>query len=133
MLLEYEPQTEKVKAKAFSKGEKYYYVFFIGTREDAQGRGLASELIRYHQDVVRKSGLPIWLEATTSRSRDLYARLGFEVVGKILLGKGKVGADAKAEVGGIGVPVWGMVWWPAKDVKRVGTPVSEAEGRKNGV
>ena len=132
MLLEFEPQIEKVRAKVFSKGEKYYYVFFIGTREDAQGQGFASELIRYHQDIVRKSGLPIWLEATTSRSRDLYARLGFEVVGEILLGKGKAGADGRAEAGGAGVPVWGMVWWPAKDVKKQEISVSETEGAKSG-
>lgn len=115
MLLEYEPQTEAMKAKALRKGEKYYYVFFIGTRENAQSQGLASELIRYHQDVVRKSGLPIWLEATTARSRDLYARLGFEVVDDVVLGKGKVGPDGKAREGGEGVPVWGMIWRPEKD------------------
>jgi GNAT superfamily N-acetyltransferase len=80
MLLEYEPQTEAMKAKVLRKGEKHYYVFFMGTREDAQGQGLGSELMRHQQDVVRESGLPIWLEATTARSRDLYARLGFEVV-----------------------------------------------------
>jgi hypothetical protein len=39
MLLEYEPLTDAAKAKALRKGETYFYVFFIGTREDCRGRG----------------------------------------------------------------------------------------------
>lgn len=112
MLLEFEPKTDAAKAKVLQKGEKYHYVFFIGTREDSQGQGLASELIRHHQKVVRESGMPIWLEATTPRSRDIYSRLGFQVVDEIVLGKGKAGADGKACKGGEGVPVWGMIWRP---------------------
>jgi GNAT superfamily N-acetyltransferase len=116
MLLEFEPQTEAMRLKAFPKTQLYHYIFFMGTRADAQGQGLGSELMKHQQDLVRecKNGLPTWLEATTARSRDLYLRLGFEVVDEILLGKGDVGADGMAEKDGGGVPVWGMVWWPQR-------------------
>lgn len=114
MLFEFEPKTDAMKAKALQKGEKYHYVFFIGTREDARGQGLASELIRYHQKVLHSSGLPIWLEATTSHSRDIYARLGFQVVDEIVLGKGRAGPDGRTSKGGTGVPIWGMIWRPEK-------------------
>lgn len=114
-----------MRAKVLSKGENYYYVFFLGTRQDAQGQGLGSELMRHQQDAVRESGLPIWLEATTARSRDLYARLGFQVVDEILLGKGEVGADGLSEKGGAGVPIWGMVWWPREGQKgMIGSGIS---------
>jgi len=39
MLLEYEPLTDAAKAKGLQRGEMYFYVFFIGTREDCRGRG----------------------------------------------------------------------------------------------
>lgn len=103
------------------RGENYHYVFFLGTRADVQGQGLGSEMMRYQMDVVResKSRLPIWLEATTARSRDLYVRLGSNIVDEILLGKGDVGSNGMEERGGAGVPVWGMIWWPEKEKGRV--------------
>jgi ribosomal protein S18 acetylase RimI-like enzyme len=120
MLLEFEPLTARARSLALRKDEKnaYFYVFFIGTRLDCRGRGLASALIRRHQSRAREVKKPIWLEATTAKSRDLYARLGFDVVQEIVLGKGRVGEDGlvvqdKAE--GEGVRIWGMVWRPEED------------------
>ena len=51
----------------------------------------------------------------------VYSRCGFEIVEELRLGKGKVGTNglpvdaagrkrAKEEL--VGVPIWGMVWWP---------------------
>ena len=42
MLFEYTPLADVAKAKALQKGEKYYYVFFVGTREESRGKGLES-------------------------------------------------------------------------------------------
>ena len=39
MLLEYEPQTNAARAKVLKKGEMYFYIFFVGTRDDCRGRG----------------------------------------------------------------------------------------------
>lgn len=51
----------------------------------------------------------------------VYLKCGFEVVEEMRFGKGKVGIDglkvgSKGEVREkeelVGVPYWGMVWWP---------------------
>ena len=56
--------------------------------------------------------MPIWLEATTMRSRDVYLKLGFKVVEEMVLGKGEAGADGRAKKGGEGVKIWAMIWRP---------------------
>ena len=38
MLFEFEPKTKKAQAKVLGKNEKFYYVFFIATREDCRGK-----------------------------------------------------------------------------------------------
>jgi hypothetical protein len=93
MLVEFEPLTASARSLALTKHEKCFYVFFIGTREDCRGRGHASTLIRHHQALATDANLPIWLEATTAKSRNIYLKLGFEVVQEIVLGKGRVGSD----------------------------------------
>ena len=114
MLLEFEPLTASARSLAIAKKEKYLYLFFIGTREDCRGRGYASTLIRRRQVLATEANLPIWLEATTVKSRDIYLKLGFEVVQEIVMGKGRVGSDGLVTKGekAIGVPLWGMVWRP---------------------
>jgi len=39
MMGELQPKVDAAKRLVLAKGEKYYYVFFIGTRKDCQGRG----------------------------------------------------------------------------------------------
>lgn len=112
MFLEYTPLVEACKAKTLRDGEKFFYVFFLGTLEDERGRGLASALVRHHQDIARQAGLPIWLEATTEESVRLYLKLGFVVVGDFMLGVGKAGKDGIRKAGGEGLKIWGMVWRP---------------------
>lgn len=74
--------------------------------------GLAKPIVRDHQQTAQAANLPIWLEATTPGSRALYLSMGFEDVEEIVLGKGKVAADATIQPGGPGIPLWAMVWWP---------------------
>jgi hypothetical protein len=71
--------------------------------------------MRNHQRTAQVANLPIWLEATTPESRSLYLSMGFEEVEEIVLGKGKVTADAKLQPGGPGICLWAMVWWPKPD------------------
>lgn len=68
--------------------------------------------MRYHQRIAQSENLPIWLEATTRNSRDLYLSLGFQQIEEITLGKGKVTANAEVQAGGPGIPLYAMVWWP---------------------
>lgn len=112
MLGEFGPQTDKMKAKGLKGAKRYYYVFFLATDEKARGRGLSSVLIREAQEMGRKEGLPVWLEATTAYSWRLYEHLGFETVDRVMLGKGVAAADGTQAKGGEGVPIWGMVWRP---------------------
>jgi GNAT superfamily N-acetyltransferase len=99
------------------KSEKFYYVILMGTKADCRKQGLGSALIRHMQAIAGKEDCPIWLEATTEYSRDVYADLGFTMVEEILLGKGKVGSDGLAKKDGEGVKVWGMIWTPRDDSK----------------
>jgi hypothetical protein len=64
------------------------------------------------QDEAWRLELPIWLEATTERSRKLYLSLGFEDVEEVTIGVGEAAADGSMEIGGQGVTLWAMIWWP---------------------
>lgn len=112
MIMEFSPMADAAKTRGLKGQTRYYYVFFVGTADRAQGQGLGSALMRELQDVARKDGLPLWLEATTESSRRLYERLGFEIVEQMTLGTGEAAADGSLQKGGEGVPVWGMIWWP---------------------
>lgn len=111
MLREYEPATAAVRQKAIGSKD-FHYLFFVATRDDARGRGLSSALIKELQKKASMDGLPVWLEATTQSSARLYAKLGFENVGQVVLGESTAAPDGSREQGGSGVPVECMVWWP---------------------
>jgi ribosomal protein S18 acetylase RimI-like enzyme len=59
--------------------EPHQYLFVLGTRPGWQSRGLGSALMRPVLADCDRDGVPAYLEATTERNRDLYARHGFEV------------------------------------------------------
>lgn len=115
MILEYTGLSDAVKHKALAPSARFYYLFFLGTREDCRGRGLCGQMIRHYQEAAGKEGLPIWLEATTPYSARQYERQGFEAVEGFRLGVGAVGGDGLPKKGGEGVPVVGMIWRPKKD------------------
>ncbi|KAG4436232.1 hypothetical protein IFR05_008288 [Cadophora sp. M221] len=112
MLGDLNPKVEGVKAKALRGQNKYYYIFFTATDAAARGRGLCSRLIKEFQAIAQKDGLPIWIEGTTDNSASVYAKCGFELVERIKLGEGIVGADGRLKKGGEGVVTRGMIWWP---------------------
>lgn len=135
MLSEFHAQKSAAITKALRKGDKFYYLFFIGTRKDCRGKGLtlnqsplplsgfslctsaisglASALVKHYQAIATGDGLPIWLESSTEHSRNLYTRLGFETVHEMVMGKGRAAADGTACEGGEGVKIWGMIWRPS--------------------
>ena len=57
---------------------------------------------------------PTWLESTTVRSRTVYAKLGYELVGEVTLAKGSVNEKGQRATGeqATGVKMWAM-WIPA--------------------
>lgn len=112
MLFEYEPLTDLAKKKGLKGEKRFYYVFFIATKEEARGKGLCSAIMRKYQEIGSREGVPVWLEATTEKSMRIYKKSGWEVVDEFILGNGKAGPDGLPCKGGEGVRVWGMVWFP---------------------
>lgn len=75
--------------------EPHWYLPVLGVQPDWQGRGLGSALLRPVLERCDRDGMPAYLEASTSRSRTCYERLGFEVVEQLALPRG-------------GPPIWRM-------------------------
>lgn len=63
--------------------EPLWYLPMIGVDPAYQGNGLGSVLLAHALAEVDRERKPAYLEATSPRSRDLYARHGFEVTGTI--------------------------------------------------
>jgi hypothetical protein len=112
MLAEWTPLSDAAKEKGLNGQKRYYYVFFVGTRPGNRKKGLCSAMIKQYQARAASDGLPIWLEATTPYSMNLYSRLGFTVVEEMVLGKGIASPDGTEYKGGEGLKVWAMVWQP---------------------
>lgn len=117
-MFEYATATESMMKDVFTKEEqrnkRYWYVFIMGTAVNRRRQGLANALLVHMQDRCRgeADGRPIWLEATTELSRELYLKHGFRIVGEIVLGKGKVGSDGLPQNQGEGLKIWSMLWRP---------------------
>ncbi|KAI1734396.1 hypothetical protein F4680DRAFT_438631 [Xylaria scruposa] len=112
IVLDYPGANKTAMATVLTKEEQkeHWYIFIMGTAVDRRREGLASALLVYMQQKARSDGRPLWIEATTVTSRDLYKKHGFKVVTEITLGKGQVGADGLVKRDGEGVKVWPMVW-----------------------
>lgn len=63
--------------------EPLWYLPMIGVDPARQGMGLGSALLTYCLAEVDRESKPAYLEATSERSRDLYARHGFEVIAEV--------------------------------------------------
>jgi len=79
----------------------HWYLPLTGVDPPFQGQGLGSNLLRRGLATCDRDGLPAYLEATSPRSRDLYQRHGFELVGVIQAGSSP--------------PMWAMLRPPAVD------------------
>jgi GNAT superfamily N-acetyltransferase len=66
--------------------DDHWYLPLTGVDPVAQGRGLGAALLRHALKTCDSNGLAAYLEATSPRSRNLYARHGFNVVGIIQAG-----------------------------------------------
>ncbi len=63
--------------------EPLWYLPMIGVDPRGQGMGLGSALLAHVLAGVDQEAKAAYLEASSERSRDLYARHGFEVIGTI--------------------------------------------------
>ena len=67
------------------KRPPHWYLAVMGVAPEWQGRGIGSLLMHPGFDEIDAAGLPSYLEASTPRSRALYARHGFRVTGEMHL------------------------------------------------
>ncbi|MEM7138409.1 MAG: GNAT family N-acetyltransferase [Myxococcota bacterium] len=65
--------------------EPHYYLFSIGTRRSAQGRGVGSSLIRPGLEKCDAEGVPAYLESSNIKNLPFYRKHGFEVVQELRL------------------------------------------------
>jgi len=90
MLFTYPSAADAAKLYALRGTTRYFYVFIAGTRSESRNRGLCTALIRRCQEIAQREGCPIWLEATTAKSRALYENLGSNY-GGACFGEGRGG------------------------------------------
>lgn len=64
------------------------YLQFVGVVPEHQGRGIGSRLLATVLEEADGTGIPAYLEATSSDNRRLYERHGFEAVGELTLPDG---------------------------------------------
>ncbi|KAJ3773462.1 hypothetical protein FB446DRAFT_533573 [Lentinula raphanica] len=107
----------KRKSKLILQESDSWYLQLMFSSKSYEGRGLMSTLIReghaYIQSVT--PGIPITLDASSSRSRDRYMHLGYETI----IGAGKATSTGIApskhnpvpSTELTGVPYWCMVNW----------------------
>jgi ribosomal protein S18 acetylase RimI-like enzyme len=77
--------------------DPHWYLLAVGVLPDHQGHGLGGDLLTHTLTDLLPSGMPAYLEATSTRSRTLYLRLGFEEISEF------TAEDSP--------PIWGM-WYP---------------------
>jgi len=124
ILVEYPAKAEGVKKSVFLENEQYYYLLIIGTGTQHRGKGLAAAIIKEHQVIAQKEGLPMYLEASNKGAAKVYEKCGFEHVivapdKEFVVGKGEcdeTGEKANGEHA-VGVRMYPMVWWPGGYVR----------------
>jgi GNAT superfamily N-acetyltransferase len=79
--------------------DDHWYLPLMGVEPVAQGGGLGTTLLRHALKTCDRDSLPAYLEATSARNRNLYARHGFKVVEIIQAGTSP--------------PLWAMLREPA--------------------
>jgi ribosomal protein S18 acetylase RimI-like enzyme len=73
----------------------HWYLYFIGTRPELQGRGLGGALLAHMLDRADGEGVPAYLEASTPRVVPFYSRHGFRELERFALKGG---------------PDWSLMW-----------------------
>ncbi|MFI9600846.1 GNAT family N-acetyltransferase [Streptomyces sp. NPDC052043] len=74
----------RLMAESHPADRAHEYLWMIGVAPARQGEGLGSTLIQHVLDRCDREGLPAYLEASSERSTNLYARLGFTFADRTL-------------------------------------------------
>ncbi|EJC99777.1 uncharacterized protein FOMMEDRAFT_58472, partial [Fomitiporia mediterranea MF3/22] len=112
LTVEFSPAVEHALEKTFKARQldrlDSWHLLTIVVDPEHEGNGLCSLMMK--DGFARTAPKPVHLEATTSKSRDIYARYGFEVNEEHRYGKGKVdsnGLKARGDAA-TGYPEWIM-------------------------
>lgn len=68
--------------------EPHHHAAFLAVRPDVQRRGIGKALLEHHHRFLDQEGIPAYLEASDTNTRDIYARLGYTVAAPIELPEG---------------------------------------------
>ncbi|OKL60156.1 hypothetical protein UA08_04904 [Talaromyces atroroseus] len=107
-VIEYREISGKVK-KQFLNGRKYWYLNMIGRHPDRKEPGVIRALFEPYFTRAQEQGVPLWLEAISEHSKQVYEHLGFKTVATMRMGVGKASADGELQEGGEGVLVYAMI------------------------
>lgn len=121
IVMVFERTVHRLMRSAFeaNKGGKWkevdcLYLQMIAVHERARGHGLAGRLI---EDGRAKVGpeVPLLLECSEEKVRNIYGKLGFEVVGHAMIGPGEMDKQGCTKRGeplvAEGHPIWVMIHW----------------------
>lgn len=65
----------------------FFYLYMLGVKPQAQGKGLASVLMNPVLEIKKKEGLPVFLQTATPKNLDIYQNKGFEISDEKTFGK----------------------------------------------
>jgi hypothetical protein len=71
--------------------------------------GVIRALIEPYIARAREEGVPIWLEAASDHSKQVYEHLGFKHVSTLRMGEGKASPEGELQDGGEGIPIYAMI------------------------
>jgi len=107
-IVEYREISGKVK-KEFLKGRKYWYLNMIARHPERKEPGVVRALFEPYIARAREQGLPLWLEAVSEHSKEVYEHIGFRTVATMRMGVGKASADGELQEGGEGILMYAMI------------------------
>jgi len=105
---DYSTVTQAAKRRRLGSSA-YWYLFVIGRDPCHIGKSVSSRLILPFIQKAKQDGVPLWLEATSEHSKNVYEALGFQVVEELKIGKGRCDKKGNLVDGGEGVSMWAMI------------------------
>ena len=106
------------KVRYMGEGHSYWHLSMM-VRDPSKPalKGAVRAVIEPYLRKAEEDGLPVWIEASSARARDVYAYMGFELLEEYRSGEGSHRADAQHAMNGEdapGVPIWFMIKWPKR-------------------
>ena len=65
--------------------EPHHYLYVIGVKPEAQGKGIGTKLLQHHLDILDQKGIPAYLENSNKKNNEFYRRHGFKEINEMNL------------------------------------------------